>query len=304
MSNCGTAVAPSRALTPPCSKRLVASQALSTASKVLSSVNIDTSVQTAYRRFPIEPTYGTRESETRAARDQRVLDHLHLVKVIASSIRKSIPVNADFDDIQQAGMIGLIDAAGKYDGEKHNSFAAYAKHRIRGAILDSLRQLDWASRDMRRRQKLVTVAMAEFTAIYHRNPTETEVADKVGLDLATCRQTLTDLRRGAPVSSSQFAGDNEDLPAPDFAGGLETRPDFICEHEQLQGVLREAVRLLPERYQKVILMYYGKSMTMKEIGGVMGINESRVSQIHKVALAKMATALQANGIASYQDFIN
>ena len=89
---------------------------------------------------------------------------LHLVKATASSIRKSLPVHADYDDLVQAGIVGLIDAANKYDADKQNSFPTYAKHRIRGAILDNLRKLDWASRDMRRRQKLVAAAMNELTA--------------------------------------------------------------------------------------------------------------------------------------------
>ncbi len=113
-----------------------------------------------------------------------VLDHLHLVKATASSIRKNLPVHADYDDLVQAGIVGLIDAVNKFDAEKQNSFPTYAKHRIRGAILDNLRKLDWASRDMRRRQKLVAAAMNELTAILERTPSETEIADKArpGLD--------------------------------------------------------------------------------------------------------------------------
>jgi RNA polymerase sigma factor FliA len=244
------------------------------------------------------------EGQDLIARDRMVLDHLHLVKATASSIRKSLPVHADYDDLVQAGIVGLIDAANKYDSEKQNSFPTYAKHRIRGAILDNLRKLDWASRDMRRRQKLVAAAMNELTAILERTPSEAEVADKLGMDLTTCRLTMSDLRNGGPVSSSRFANDNEDLPIPEFASGQETRPDFICGREQLRGVLAEAVKTLPEKYQKVVVMYYANDMSMKEIGSALSINESRVSQIHKAALAKMAVALEANGIASHQAFID
>jgi len=233
-----------------------------------------------------------------------VLEHLDLVKSIAVGIRRSLPVHADFDDLLQAGMVGLIDAASKYDDEKKNSFATYAKHRIRGAILDSLRQLDWASRDMRRRQKLVATAMTELTTMLQRNPTENEVADKAGMDLEICRQTMTDLRNGAPVSSSHFASDNEDLPVPDFPSAPETHPDFICGREQLRGVLDQAVNTLPDRYQKVVVMYYKNDMSMKEIGNVLNINESRVSQIHKSALAKMAGTLEAQGTHSHHAFID
>lgn len=239
-----------------------------------------------------------------ADRDRTILDHLHLVKAIAFSIRGSVPVHMDLDDLAGAGVMGLIDAANKYDASKQVAFPTYAKHRIRGAILDSLRQLDWASRDMRRRQKLVAAAVNELTAILERTPSEIEIADKTGMDLTTCRLTMSDLRNGGPVSSSRFANDQEDLPIPEFASGLETRPDFICGREELRGALVEVLKTLPEKYQKVVVMYYANDMSMKEIGSALSINESRVSQIHKSALAKMAVALEANGIASHQAFLD
>ncbi len=238
------------------------------------------------------------------ARDRMVLDHLHLVKATASSIRKNLPVHADYEDLVQAGIVGLIDAVNKYDAEKQNSFPTYAKHRIRGAILDYLRKLDWASRDMRRRQKVVAAAVDDLTASLERTPSENEVADKAGLDLTTCRLTMTDLRNGGPVSYSRLANDQEDRPVPEFASGLETRPDFICGRQELRGVLAEAAKTLPEKHQKVVVMYYANDMSMKEIGCALSINESRVSQIHKSALAKMAAALEANGIVSHQAFID
>lgn len=258
----------------------------------------------AFAEVPDAPKRNQSQGKELLARDRMVLDHLHLVKATASSIRKSLPVHADYDDLVQAGIVGLIDAANKYDAEKQNSFPTYAKHRIRGAILDNLRKLDWASRDMRRRQKLVAAAMNELTAILQRTPSEAEIADKTGMDLTTCRLTMSDLRNGGPVSSSRFANDQEDLPIPEFASGLETRPDFICGREQLRGALAEVLKTLPEKYQKVVVMYYANDMSMKEIGSALSINESRVSQIHKSALAKMAVALEANGIASHQAFLD
>lgn len=244
------------------------------------------------------------EAQTLIARDRMVLDHLHLVKATASSIRKNLPVHADYEDLVQAGIVGLIDAVNKFDSEKQNSFPTYAKHRIRGAILDSLRKLDWASRDMRRRQKLVTAAMDELTHALERAPSENEIADKVGLDLKTCRTTMTDLRNGGPVSYSRFTNEQEERPLPEFASSLETRPDFICGRQELRGALAQVVKTLPEKHQKVVVMYYANDMSMKEIGSALSINESRVSQIHKSALAKLAAALEANGIASHQAFID
>ncbi len=237
-----------------------------------------------------------------ARRDRVVLEHLPLVKAIAIRVHENLPVHVDVDDLVHAGILGLFDAASKYNPEKQVAFSSYAKHRIKGAILDSLRQLDWASRDMRRRHKQVEAATRELAATLQRNPTEAEVAQKLGMDQERWRSMMLDLRNVGLVSASTRSNESEDLPAPDFPCKPETHPDSICAHEQLRGVLGVAMKTLPERYQKVVSLYYTGEMTMKEIGGILGINESRVSQIHKAALEKMQTVLQTNGITSSQAF--
>lgn len=237
-----------------------------------------------------------------AKRDQVVLEHLPLVKAIAIRVHENLPVHVDLDDLVHAGILGLFDAASKYNPAKQVAFSSYAKHRIKGAILDSLRQLDWASRDLRRRHKQVEAATRELSATLQRTPTESEVAEKLGVEVERWRQMMLDLRNVGLISASSRAADQEDLPAPDFPSKPETQPDSMCAREQLRHVLGDAMKVLPERYQKVVLLYYTNEMTMKEIGGVLGINESRVSQIHKSALEKMAVVLQANGIHSSTAF--
>jgi RNA polymerase sigma factor for flagellar operon FliA len=237
-----------------------------------------------------------------ARRDRVVLEHLPLVKAIAIRVHENLPVHVDLDDLVHAGILGLFDAAGKYDPDKQVVFSSYAKHRIKGAILDSLRQLDWASRDMRRRHKQLEAATRDLSSTLQRAPTEAEVAAKLGMDVDRWRNMMLDLRNVGLVSASTRANENEDLPAPDFPSNPESQPDSICAREQLRSVLGDAMKTLPERYRKVVLLYYTNEMTMKEIGGILGINESRVSQIHKSALEKMAVALQANGISSSQAF--
>lgn len=237
-----------------------------------------------------------------ARRDQVVLEHLPLVKAIAVRVHENLPVHVDLDDLVHAGILGLFDAANKFDSGKQVAFSSYAKHRIKGAILDSLRQLDWASRDLRRRHKQVEAATRELSATLQRNPTEAEVAAKLGVDVERWRQMMLDLRSVGLISASTRAADQEELPAPDFPSKPETQPDSMCAREQLKNVLGDAMKALPERYQKVVMLYYTNEMTMKEIGGVLGINESRVSQIHKSALEKMAAVLQANGIRSSTAF--
>jgi RNA polymerase sigma factor for flagellar operon FliA len=155
---------------------------------------------------------------------------------------------------------------------------------------------------MRRRHKQVEAATRELALVLQRNPTEAEIAAKLGMDVDRMRTMMLDLRNVGLVSASTRGAEGEDLPAPDFPSKPETQPDNICAHEQLRSVLGVAMKTLPERYQKVISLYYTNEMTMKEIGTILGINESRVSQIHKSALEKMGVALGANGITSPQAF--
>ena len=245
---------------------------------------------------------GAAQAARLARRDRVVLEHLPLVKAIAVRVHENLPVHVDLDDLVHAGILGLFDAASKYNPEKQVVFSSYAKHRIKGAILDSLRQLDWASRDMRRRHKQVEAATRELAATLQRNPTEAEIAQKLGMDQERWRNMMLDLRNVGLVSASTRSNENDDLPAPDFPTSPDTHPDSICAHEQLRSVLGVAMKTLPERYQKVVSLYYTAEMTMKEIGGILGINESRVSQIHKAALEKMQTVLQTNGISSSHAF--
>jgi len=240
--------------------------------------------------------------DPRTMRDQVVVDHLPLVRAIAIRVHENLPVHVELDDLVHAGIMGLFDASGKYNPEKKVAFSSYAKHRIKGAILDSLRQLDWASRDLRRRHKQVEQVTRDLASVLHRNPTEAEIAAKMGVEVDRWRQMMLDLRNVGLVSASTRGSEHEDLPAPDFPSKPETQPDSMCAREQLRDMLAIAMKVLPERYQRVVLLYYTNELTMKEIGTQLGINESRVSQIHKSALEKMATALQQAGIHSSQAF--
>lgn len=231
-------------------------------------------------------------------RDQIVVDNLPLVKAIAMRLRASLPVHVDLDDLMHAGAVGLIDAATKYDAEKDVTFQTYAKHRIKGAMLDSLRQMDWASRDMRRRHKKLETVNRELAAELDREPEEAEVAEKMGVDLNRWRQMAVELKTVGLLSASSRPADSENGTVPEFPAREESRPDSLCEKAQLSAKLTFAIGSLPERYREVVFMYYNQELTMKEIGSKMKINESRVSQIHKTALEKLAVVLTANGIES------
>lgn len=236
-------------------------------------------------------------------RDRLVLQHLPLVRAIAVRVYENLPVHVELDDMIHAGIIGLFDAAVKYDDEKQVSFRAYAKHRIKGAILDSLREMDWASRDLRKRHKQLEQITRELSAVMERNPTETEIAEKMGMDVTRWRQVAIELRMVGLLSASSRAPEDENQNPPEFPAGNQLNPDVLTGQSELRSVLSTAMKTLPERYQTVIGLYYLGGRTMREIGEKLGINESRVSQIHRAALDKMGVSLQAAGIHSAECLI-
>src|SRR5271165_116378 len=234
-------------------------------------------------------------------RDRIVLDHLPLVKAIAIRVHENLPVHVDLDDLIHAGVLGLFDAVMKFDDSKNVAFHAYAKHRVKGAILDSLRQLDWASRDLRKRQKQVDSVTRDLSHKLGRTPAENEVAQEMGLSMERWRRVQLELRTVGLVSTTPRSDQERDR-SQDFAATPDFQPDRMCQRWQLQVTLARAIGSLPERYQKVMFLYYTNDMTMKEIGDVLGVNESRASQIHKTALKRMAVVLESEGIHSAEAF--
>lgn len=242
-----------------------------------------------------------RKRVSQEVRDQIVLDHLSLVKAIAIRVHENLPVHVDLDDLIHAGVLGLFDAVKKFDSAKNVAFQSYAKHRIKGAILDSLRQLDWASRDLRKRQKQVDAVTHELSLQLNRTPADAEIAQGMGVSMDRWRRMQLELRTVGLVSSTPRPDQERDR-TQEFPAAPTFQPDRMCEQKELQTTLARAMRSLPERYQKVVFLYYTNDMTMKEIGDMLGVNESRISQIHKTALKKMAVVLESEGIHSAEAF--
>ena len=242
-----------------------------------------------------------RKRVSQEVRDQIVLDHLSLVKAIAIRVHENLPVHVDLDDLIHAGVLGLFDAVNKFDSAKNVAFQSYAKHRIKGAILDSLRQLDWASRDLRKRQKQVDAVTHELSLQLNRAPADAEIAQGMGVSMDRWRRMQLELRTVGLVSSTPRPDQERDR-TQEFPAAPTFQPDRMCEQRELQTTLARAMRSLPERYQKVVFLYYTNDMTMKEIGDMLGVNESRISQIHKTALKKMAVVLESEGIHSAEAF--
>lgn len=240
---------------------------------------------------------------SRQERDALIMTHLPLVRAIASRVRENLPVQVELDDLVHAGILGLFDAVQKYDPAKKVLFHLYAKHRIRGAILDSLRQLDWASRDLRKRFKHIEAMTQKLGSQLGRLPTESELAREMGVSLVRWRKLVFELHSaGLGVGQSHVSGNGneayERLSTSDSPPSEEESPDRSCARQQLREVLATALQTLPVRYQRVVTMYYSQGSTMKQIGNELGVNESRVSQIHKAALEKLHVALRTQGIDS------
>jgi RNA polymerase sigma factor FliA len=243
---------------------------------------------------------GSKKDNSR--RDQLIVDHLSLVTAIAAHIQRSLPVHVELDDLIHAGMMGLVDAATKYQSDKEVAFPTYAKYRIRGAILDGLRQMDWASRDLRKRYKQLEAVTRDLNEALRRAPTDSEIASAMGLNSRRWQALMVDFRSLGMAATQLRSAERDEQYAPETPCTPAQRPDNLFASSEMREKLSSAMKALPERYQQVVQLYYGREMTMKEIGGVLGVNESRVSQMHKSALERMQSALTQTGISSAAAF--
>jgi RNA polymerase sigma factor for flagellar operon FliA len=225
-------------------------------------------------------------------RDLLLMEHLPTVRYIARRIHERLPQHVDLDDLVSAGVVGLIDAFSKFDHTKKVQFKSYAQFRIRGAILDSLRTLDWSPRELRRKGRAVEEAIRTVTQRLRRAPSEQEIAAEMKLTLADYQQLLGDLK-GLEIGSlhmerSEDSGDEELAYIP---GSPEEDPLFRCLKGEMKQRLADAIDELPEKERMVLTLYYYEELTMKEIGLTLGVVESRVSQIHSSAVLRLRSSL-------------
>jgi RNA polymerase sigma factor for flagellar operon FliA len=199
----------------------------------------------------------------------------------------------DIEDLVSAGVVGLMDAFTKFDPKKKVQFRSYAQFRIRGAILDSLRTLDWSPRDLRRKGRAAEEAVRALTARLGRSPGESEIAAEMGVSLEDYQSLLGDLK-GLEIGTLHVEH-NEDSGEEELAyvpGRPEEDPLFCCLRGELQEKLTEAIESLPERERLVMTLYYFEELTMREIGLALSVVESRISQIHASAVVHLRAALQ------------
>jgi RNA polymerase sigma factor for flagellar operon FliA len=244
------------------------------------------SAQSAYRA----------DMQSEEERERILLEQLPQVRYIARRIHERLPQHVPFEDLVHSGVLGLIDALNKFDACKHVQFASYAKHRIRGAILDSLRELDWSPRELRRKARLLEQTHAKLDTELGRAATETEIAEALDMSLGELQQLLTELD-GLEITS--FTPDNaedgrDDDASESLPASEELNPFRLCLDGEMKSLLIDALAAIPEREKQVLVLYYYEELTMKEVGAVLGVGESRVSQIHSLAISRLRARFQQN----------
>jgi RNA polymerase sigma factor for flagellar operon FliA len=228
-----------------------------------------------------------------SARDRLVMEHVPLVKTLAQRLAQRLPAQVEVSDLMSVGVLGLIDAAGRYKPTIGVPFDAFARRRVQGAMLDSLRDLDWAPRSLRRMRRDVDAAMIAARRKLGREPHEAEIATELGLTVADYQKTLEQLRTldiGAIRSL--------DAPSEDGTPRIELCVDpsegvfAQLERQELRVHLARAIEQLPERERQILALYFEEELTLAEIGEVIGVTESRVSQLRTLALSRLRTLLR------------
>lgn len=231
------------------------------------------------------------------AKDQHVAQYAPLVKRIAFHLMAKLPASVDVDDLIQNGMIGLLDALGRYEEGLGAQFETYAVQRIRGAMLDGLRENDWLPRGVRREMRRVEAAIQKLEHHHGRQPSEQELAAALDISLADYQQLLLEARGHQLIyieDMSDGAGEGY-LEHHVAATGLD--PLALLEEASIQEALVGAIGRLPEREKLLMALYYEQDLNLREIGAVMGVTESRVCQLHSQAVARLRVAIMGEGTA-------
>lgn len=232
-------------------------------------------------------------SQDDGERERLLVEQLPQVRYIARRIHERLPRHVQLEDMVHAGVVGLIDALQKFDGSKHVQFGSYAKFRICGAILDSLREMDWSPRDLRRKARRLEEAHNTLRSSLGRDPSEAELAAELGITLLGLQLLvgeISGLEVGSLRVESPLDGREQDLCEclPDDS---EETPLFLCLRSEMTHLLARAIADLSERERQVLALYYYEELTMKEAGLILGLGESRVSQIHSMAVIRLRTRL-------------
>ncbi|HCA27489.1 MAG TPA: RNA polymerase sigma factor FliA [Betaproteobacteria bacterium] len=226
-------------------------------------------------------------------KNQVVADYLPLVKRIATHLIARLPPSVQLDDLVQVGMIGLLDAANHFDSNQGAQFETYAAQRIRGAMLDELRQIDWMPRTARKQMRHIEAAVHALEQRLGRSPGEQEIAEELHLSLAAYRQALLDARGHQLLYYEDFAhGEGDSDFFEHHLSDAQDNPFASLHDEGFREALAAAIDILPEREKLVMGLYYEEELNLREIGAVLGVSESRVCQLHSQAVVRLRGRMQ------------
>ncbi|MDR2650330.1 MAG: FliA/WhiG family RNA polymerase sigma factor [Clostridiales bacterium] len=227
-----------------------------------------------------------------ALREQLIVEYAPLVKLVAGRLLMHVGQYVDFEDLTSYGIFGLIDAIDKYNPDKGIKFETYASIRIRGAIIDNIRKLDWVPRSLRAKNKQLEQVFAELMTELGREPADDEIAEKLAIPLEEARELIRKSSVVSLVSLDDYLEQNADANLFYITHSNSDSPENTIEIMETRQALADAIDQLSDKEKKVITLYYFEELTLKEIGAVLGVSESRISQIHTKAVlslkAKMA----------------
>ena len=236
-----------------------------------------------------------RSTGDQRVRDRLILTYAPLVKYVAGRLGSGLPAHVDDEDLVSYGLLGLISAIERYDPTRDIKFETYAIARIRGSILDELRSLDWVPRSVRSRAREIERAIGSLEAKLHRAPTDAEIAQRVGISEGELEESLNDISRSSIAALDELwtiSGTGEQIALIDtIEDESGPNPQTSLSQTEIKEAIAAAIARLPEREKLVVTLYYYEDLTLREIGEVLGVTESRVSQLHTKAVLRLKSRL-------------
>jgi RNA polymerase sigma factor FliA len=236
-------------------------------------------------------TYSPNLETTADERERLILQHLPQVRLIARRIHERLPESVGLEDLISAGVVGLIGAIDHFDPGHNVKLKTYAEYKIRGAILDSLRELDWAPRQKRKMAKQVQAAIRAASQRLQREPTEEEIAGELKLDIDQYHEWLADLQ-GLSIGTLEYGGDDGNDLLRYISDDIENLPSRLFERSELEKLLGEAIEQMPPMDRTVISLYYKEELTLREIAEVVDLHQSRISQLKTQAIMRLRTYME------------
>lgn len=231
------------------------------------------------------------QNKTPQVREEIIMEYASLVKVVAGRLSMYLGYNVEYEDLVSYGIFGLIDAIDKFDLTKNVKFETYASLRIRGAILDQIRKMDWIPRSVRQKQKMIDSANARIEASLGRSATDEEIAEALEISIDDYYTMQGQTKVTNLVSLDEFVEQGSEMRMDPTGNSHFEQPDRAIEKEEMTKMISEALTELTDKERQVVMLYYYEEMTLKEISMVLEVSESRVSQLHTKSLVKLKKKL-------------